>query len=356
MDSTIKIAVIVPSMKKKGPVIVAHDIIANLDDDFLVEVFYFDPSSSSMLFSNSTHLKSIRYAYFKKFDIIHSHGLRPDMLNFYLKVRYPHLKSITTNHNFVFEDLRGTHGKLKSLFFGYLWVLLGRNKDKIVTLTQAQKLYYAKYYKNKRFAVIGNGRDIATKLSENYELQRSIDDFKSRFKGYTHLGTTCLLIKRKGVDQVLHAMVQLEKCTFLVVGDGPDMGKLIALAKTLKVYDRCLFAGFHEDNSEFFKSIDIFLLTSYSEAFPLALVEASLHGVKSVCSDLPTIHGVLPKHLVHLYTLNNISMLVKAIQSAQNAPHELSEGIHNYAQKELTAATMAVKYAKLYKQLNTSEI
>jgi len=356
MNSKIKIAVLVPSLQKKGPVIVARDIVSKLNDEFLVEIIYFDAARSSMAVSNGTHLKEIKYAYFKKFDIIHSHGLRPDMLSFYLKLVYPKLISISTYHNFVFEDLKGSLGKIKALFFGYVWILFGYNKDRIVTLTQAQKLYYAKYYKPTRLSVIGNGRNIMPSGVANSNLEKLIDDFKNRYPGYTHLGTTCLLSKIKGIDQVLYAMVKLEKHTFIIVGDGPDMEKLIALAKTLQVYDRCLFAGFHENNACFFQTIDVFLLTSHSEAFPLALVEASLNGVKSVCSDLQTIQGVLPKHLVHLYNLHDISMLVKAIQLAQSATEAHNEAIRTYAQRELTATSMADKYAKLYKQLHAQVV
>ncbi len=358
METKIKIAILVPSLQKKGPVIVARDIIAELNDEFAVEVIFFDITCRYMTFSNTTptHLGEVKYSYFKKFDIIHSHGLRPDMLNFYLKLRYPKLVSISTYHNFVFDDLKGSSGKLKGLFFGYVWMLFGYNKDCIVTLTRAQEIYYSKYYRQRRLTVIGNGRNTMASGVDNSKLEKLIADFKKRYPGYTHLGTTCILSEIKGVDQVLHAMVKLEKCTFLVVGDGPDMGKLIALAKTLQVYDRCLFAGFHENNSTFFKSIDIFLLTSYSEAFPLSLVEASLYGIKAVSSDLQTIRGILPDDIIQFYELSDISSLVKAIQSAQSAPHQISEVIRSYAQKELTAVAMADKYAKLYKQLNTSEM
>lgn len=93
------------------------------------------------------------------------------------------------------------------------------------------------------------------------------------------VGTVGSLVKRKRVDLLLKAIGELkaaENPLCLVVGDGPEMQNLKALASRLGIGDRALFTGFSADALSFINCMDIFVLASEKEGLPRVILEAML--------------------------------------------------------------------------------
>lgn len=59
------------------------------------------------------------------------------------------------------------------------------------------------------------------------------------------------------------------------MGDGKERQPLQELAQTLGVADRVLFVGRKPAGFRFLQLADIFVMPSYSEGFPLAMLEAA---------------------------------------------------------------------------------
>lgn len=74
------------------------------------------------------------------------------------------------------------------------------------------------------------------------------------------------------------------KAKLLLVGQGPEMEKYKALAKTLQLEDKIIFAGYQADTALFYSVFDIFTLVSAYEAFGLVLPEAMLHKLPVVAT------------------------------------------------------------------------
>ena len=77
---------------------------------------------------------------------------------------------------------------------------------------------------------------------------------------------------------------RMPQARFIIVGDGrlrPDLEKLAA---DLGVADRAIFTGSREDVERFYAAFDLFALTSSSEGFGLAAVEAQACGAPVVCT------------------------------------------------------------------------
>lgn len=62
---------------------------------------------------------------------------------------------------------------------------------------------------------------------------------------------------------------------YCIVGDGKERQPLQELAQTLGVADRVLFVGRKPAGFRFLQLADIFVMPSYSEGFPLAMLEAA---------------------------------------------------------------------------------
>ena len=95
----------------------------------------------------------------------------------------------------------------------------------------------------------------------------------------------------KGFDVLLQAVAKTPNVTLTLVGGGDDLSTLKDLASTLQIESRVRFLGSIPDdelNLEF-EQADVFCMPSIdrSEAFGLVVLEAALHGVPSVVSDIP---------------------------------------------------------------------
>jgi len=110
----------------------------------------------------------------------------------------------------------------------------------------------------------------------------------------TVIGCVARLDRDKGVEYLLKAFAELCKerkdISCLIAGEGMDIDRLKNIAKASGVSDRIVFAGNVEDKKRMFAAIDIFVLPSLHEAFPLTILEA-MHSGKPVVAT--AVGGVL---------------------------------------------------------------
>lgn len=96
------------------------------------------------------------------------------------------------------------------------------------------------------------------------------------------------LIPLKRVDDLLRACASVARTRpgfrAAIVGDGPEKGRLEALARELGIEDHVMFTGYRPDPETFFRDARIVALTSESEGLPFVLVE----GMSCGCVPLAT--------------------------------------------------------------------
>jgi glycosyltransferase involved in cell wall biosynthesis len=109
------------------------------------------------------------------------------------------------------------------------------------------------------------------------------------------IGTVGRLTEVKQQDLLLRAFAQVRAqrsdAHLLLVGDGPLMNELRALAEDLAVSQWVHFAGYQAQPERFLPVMDVFALTSRSEGMPLAVLEAWAAGVPVAASRV----GGLPE-------------------------------------------------------------
>ena len=103
--------------------------------------------------------------------------------------------------------------------------------------------------------------------------------------------TIAHLIPEKGVDYFLEAakiLLASEKAlTFLVVGEGSHIKKLLDLTNRLEINEHVRFLGIRNDTDEILKGTDIFMCPSvWNEAFGLVIAEAMGCGKPVVASKV----------------------------------------------------------------------
>lgn len=79
---------------------------------------------------------------------------------------------------------------------------------------------------------------------------------------------------------------EIPQARFLIVGGGERRSGLEALAHELGVADRVVFAGVRRDVAAMLSCMDVFVLSSSEECFPLALLEAMASSCPAVCTSV----------------------------------------------------------------------
>lgn len=137
------------------------------------------------------------------------------------------------------------------------------------------------------------------------------------------IGTVSELNRNKGVDIAIRAFAPLARdyrhIAFVVIGDGEERQQLEKLARDLGIEEKVRFLGFIPDAHIVLPAFDIFTLTSRTEAFPYAILEAGLSGAAVVASRV----GGIPEVIAHRY--NGILVEPGDTAGVQKALHALIE-------------------------------
>lgn len=103
------------------------------------------------------------------------------------------------------------------------------------------------------------------------------------------IGVICVLRPEKGLPTLIRAFAQIAhldgRLRLAVVGDGPELPSLRALAQELGVIDKCIFHPAVADVAPWLRSIDLFVLPSLSEALSNSLMEAMACGCACLASS-----------------------------------------------------------------------
>ncbi len=78
---------------------------------------------------------------------------------------------------------------------------------------------------------------------------------------------------------------EISHAALLIVGDGSLRENLEKIVKELGIMDLVTFVGKKEDTESYYQAMDVFVLPSLLEGFPLVLLEAQCSGLECLCSE-----------------------------------------------------------------------
>ncbi|RUM94604.1 MAG: hypothetical protein DSZ28_02355 [Thiothrix sp.] len=110
------------------------------------------------------------------------------------------------------------------------------------------------------------------------------------------IGVFGRLSPEKGQENLLVAFSRLlnqQVASLVFVGDGQDLTKLKALAKTLKISDRVYFQGHQKYMRDYYEAIDLLVLPSLSEGLPNVILEAMALGKPVLSTDVGAVSEVI---------------------------------------------------------------
>ena len=98
------------------------------------------------------------------------------------------------------------------------------------------------------------------------------------------------LAKEKNIPLALEALALVVKkfrqAGLVVVGDGPEEGKLRRLTVSLGIADNVIFEPWQKEIGSYYKTANMLLLTSLYEGYGLVLAEAAAAGCPFVSTDV----------------------------------------------------------------------
>lgn len=115
-------------------------------------------------------------------------------------------------------------------------------------------------------------------------------DLHARYPWRFILLTVSRLTAEKNLPLALESLAlvrhEFPETGLLIVGEGPEEGRLRALVKSLGLEGFVEFAGWQEELASFYKTANVFLQTSLFEGYGLSLVEAGLSGIPVVTTGV----------------------------------------------------------------------
>jgi glycosyltransferase involved in cell wall biosynthesis len=166
--------------------------------------------------------------------------------------------------------------------------------DKIIDCSEAVKRYWD-IEKSGKHQVIYLPLDIMT-------FQKAVSEtINNKFKNGKHpvLGVVSRVYPGKGHEYLIEAMVKIHdffpSAKLKIVGTGPLLDEMKDLAKSLNIDKYIEFTGFVENLYEELFLMDIFILPSLSEGFPICIMEAMALGIPVAATPI----GGVPELINH---------------------------------------------------------
>ena len=219
-------------------------------------------------------------------DVVHTHGYKTDIVGA-LAVRGTDSIVVSTPHGWT------VRADFKLRMYEWLDRLAFFRMDAVVPLSH--ELYSGlRWWLGWRgnLHLIRNGVDIgevneSERLDGHDELQGSSESFVVGYIGR--------LVAGKGVADLLAAFnkLTLPGKRLWLVGEGPDRRDLERQASDLGIDESVTFFGYREDRLSILKSMNLFVLPSYSEGIPRCLLEAMAAGVPVLATDIQGCRSVV---------------------------------------------------------------
>lgn len=287
-------------------------------------------------------------------DIVNCHGGRANFIGYFLKKKYP-AKYISTIHSDYRDDYRGN--KYKTLVYSNINRMVLKSFDYYVTVSQSFKdMLKSRGFEGNKIFVVYNGIDFdrtvtamsREKILEKYELD-DVSHYVSII-GRFH--------KVKGHRVFLEACADVVKevkdVRFILVGDGELREELEKYAGELGLKEHVKFAGWQVPD-EFIYISDFTVMASYTESFPLVILESAFYKKTVISTDVGGV-SKLVEDGVNGYLVNpgdSLAMAQRILELLldEDGTKELGNRLYNKARDNFSIKNLVESYLNAYEEI-----
>jgi glycosyltransferase involved in cell wall biosynthesis len=279
-----------------------------------------------------------------RFDVMHSHGYRSDILNL-RTARRMRVPSVTTLHGFSATDRKAR---------AYEWLQLrgARNASAIVAVsTNVSNRVLASGARPQSLRLIRNA------VRDDVEWM-DVAPARARLNlsDGLNIGWIGRLSYEKGPDVMIETMKRLGDLPVTVsfVGDGPDRDALTRSADQAGGAERVRFHGRVDNASTLSRAFDLIVLSSRTEGTPMVLLEAMAAGVPIVATRVGGVPDMLTSDEAILVPPEDPEALAAGIRAALGdsiASERRSSRAHDRLTREFGIEKWLSRYESLYRSI-----
>ncbi len=160
------------------------------------------------------------------------------------------------------------------------------------------------------------------------------------------------LTREKNIGLAIEAMTEIvkkyPKTGLIIVGDGPERNNLKSQISNLKINENIIIENWSDDLASYYKTADLFLLTSNYEGYGMAVVEAMAAGCPVIMTDVGLANEILvDKKDGLVIPVGDKEKLIEAISNLIKNPDLRNDLIRN-SQKTLSFWPRREDYLKAY--------
>ncbi len=372
-----RIVFIVSSLIKCGPINVVYNIVKNLDRDRFTAIIAYLSEHPLKERNNQGAFEELGIKviphYFSKWQlqfqtraiarhlqeeldgpdvIFHAHGYYPTLLLAHMSAA----RTLTTVHNRCGEDFRMEKGFLLGSYMTYNYLHALPRLSAFAPICQSMKDYYLQRIPRRA----RRAAQTSATVIPNGVILPSLCPADKKAELRTQLAipadTPILLYpasftKGKNQRRIIKELRNSPR-DFVVLFAG--QGSLEQSCREMVSTDnRFRFLGFQMDLSALWSASDFLISPSLSEGMPMAVLEALIHGIPCILSDIP-VHKEIIKSIPGSginFTLSQEDALLQAFEDALTAKFD-HNNIRNKAIELYSAQAMCRGYENLYLQLS----
>ena len=290
----------------------------------------------------------------QRVDVVHSHGKGAGLYG-RLAARMLGLPAVHTFHGLHHERYR----PLARRAYVRLEAALARFTRTVINVTESQQATGVALglFRLSRSVVIPNGVDAAEidALVAGRAVTRgaqglALDDLV--------VGSVARFDAVKALDELLEAVHRARATTprlrAVLVGTGPEEGRLYARTHTLGLDDTVIFTGPVEDAVRLFAAWDLYVTASRVEGLPLTVLEAMACRRAVVATDIPG-HGVaITEGVTGLLTPpGDVDALSRAMESLLASParrRDMGEAGRRRVEADFALGPMVARVVDVYEK------
>ncbi|WP_099361284.1 glycosyltransferase family 4 protein [Fredinandcohnia onubensis] len=248
--------------------------------DLGIKVELFNQSSR---YDVSILKRIVTYINTNAIDIVHTHGPRANLYASILKP-FTKCKWVTTIHSDPRDDFLGAG--IKGTVFTKLHFFSLKKMDHFFAISKRFTQMLTNFGVSKeKITTIYNGIDFSEPkhdIIERTHLGLNEEDFVIIMVARLHpvKGHTIAFDALKSIE------TDFPSIKLLLIGDGPIENELKEKVRELNLTEKVFFMGHQENIHGYFLVSDAEILTSYSESFPLVILEAARAKVPVISTDV----------------------------------------------------------------------
>ena len=263
------------------------------------------------LLSDVNSLKNIIETF--KPDVLHAHLPYMELVSFFTMHLSSHKPKFIISKHVDNVFFKGSDGQKKNVIGSFFARIIAKKSFKIIAISKAVKNFLTSSHVGlnaDKIKVIYYGIDNLNLLSNNSKKFKA--PYIKKKNNELILGCIARLVPQKSIDNIIRSLYELKNknLKLFIVGKGPLKNDLFRLAKNLNIENQIFWIDFVDDLKTFYKSIDIFVLTSHYEGLGLVFLEEMLSKKPIVCSNLSAMPEIIKNNYNGLLVKPNEPVLL----------------------------------------------